>query len=77
MFEIGSTDSLLDLRDKLKAPAIKRIYFNGISFVVVTTLEMSREKLLQRLIDENVSLNYFRDISTSVKRLFEESEDTG
>ncbi len=76
VFEIGCTDNLLDLRDKLKTPGVERIYFNGISFVVVTALEMSGEKLLQRLIDEHVSLNYFRDISTSVKQLFELSGGT-
>ena len=71
MFELGCEEDIVALRKKLQVPGIERIYFDGISCVLITSRSLSREAVLRMLMDKGIEFGYFRDISRSVKQLFE------
>jgi ABC-2 type transport system ATP-binding protein len=47
------------------------ITFNGLSFVVTAPLSISVHAILTRLLARDVTIEYFRDLSHSVKQLFQ------
>ncbi|MEM1320069.1 MAG: ABC transporter ATP-binding protein [Bacteroidota bacterium] len=69
-FELGSELSLVELQKKMKGIATNKIYFNGISYVITTSLDLEYEALIQQLIQREIPFYYFRDISKSIKQLF-------
>ncbi len=71
LFELGCEADLDTIKNTLQEIPHHRVYFNGISYVIRTPLEVSYKDLLYRLLVENIKINYFRDISRSVKGLFE------
>ena len=68
VFELESSVSLKELRDGLPGMSIS---YNGNYFIIRTSSDIDSVKLLRMLIELNVSVKYFRDISGSVKRLFD------
>ena len=46
------------------------IDYNGMHYVVTSDLDITAETILQLLINAGAPLHYFRDISRSSKRLF-------
>lgn len=71
MFEINCAEDVSRLREKLRLPAITRVSFNGMSYIITTGRAVGRDQLLEILREKNVEFTYFRDISRSVKQLFE------
>lgn len=47
-----------------------RVEDSGTAFIVNTPIEVSGELVLQAIIDKKAGITYFRDISTSTKKLF-------
>lgn len=74
MFELDCRDDISELREKLRRPMVERVSYNGMSFVVTTNRQLSREQFLEILKGQKVDFTYFRDISRSVKQLFESGE---
>ena len=56
----------------LDGPEYLNVYHSGVSYVVKTTIDVPPARLMRRLLDANLPLDYFRDISQSTKSLFEE-----
>lgn len=72
-FELNTSATVPEIRTALAGLQTKQIYFNGMSVVVEGGLELSSAKLLERLSMAGITITYFRDISNSVKQLFEQS----
>ena len=70
-FEFNCGLTLDQLKAKFSNFPHKELYHNGISFVLTTELDKGARELLQFLLDQDIALDYFRDISQSVKQLFE------
>lgn len=75
MFEINCPEDISRLREKLRLPEITRISFNGLSYIITTGRAVGRDRLLEILKRRGVEFTYFRDISRSVKQLFETDSD--
>jgi ABC-type multidrug transport system ATPase subunit len=71
-FELGGGFDLETLQHLLDAPEYLSVYHSGVSYVVKTTIDVPAAALMRRLLDANLPLDYFRDISQSTKSLFEE-----
>jgi ABC-2 type transport system ATP-binding protein len=71
-FELGGAVDLARLQRVLAGSGFKRLYHSGVSFVVTTPTSVAAPQLLRLLLDAGVQLDYFRDISHSIKGLFEE-----
>jgi hypothetical protein len=52
-------------------PRFEEPYHNGVSYVIKTGMELDKATLLRRLLDAGIDVTYFRDISRSIKSLFE------
>jgi ABC-2 type transport system ATP-binding protein len=74
IFEVDTSKSIDVLRAALSQKQIGKIYFNGIAFVVETDTTVSSDQFLRILQRAKVPINYFRDVSASVKRLFDHSD---
>ena len=70
-FELNCEISHQALKTKLENFSYQKLYHNGISFVITTNLDIGYKQLLQYLLDNDVEVNYFRNISQSIKQLFE------
>jgi ABC-2 type transport system ATP-binding protein len=70
-YEIGSSLTLDQLRQRLEGAAIESLREEGLSAIIVTRREVDRRQLLQLLLDRDVDVQYFRDNSRSVRRLFD------
>ena len=70
-FELNCDLTLQELKSSLLDLPHEKIYYNGISFVILTPLEVDYKQLLRWLMDREIAFDYFRDISQSVKQLFE------
>ena len=71
-FELGGGFDLETLQRILDGPEYLNVYHSGVSYVVKTTIDVPPARLMRRLLDANLPLDYFRDISQSTKSLFEE-----
>jgi ABC-2 type transport system ATP-binding protein len=69
-YELGSSLSLADLSERLSSSPVTDLHFNGVTFVLKTSLETDYRELLQTLLELGVDVEYFRDISRSTKQLF-------
>jgi ABC-type multidrug transport system ATPase subunit len=72
-YELNCPVELAELGDCLAGLA-KAVDFNGLSFVVTTPIGVDQRAILTRLLERNVQVDYFRDISRSVKQLFSSTE---
>jgi ABC-type multidrug transport system ATPase subunit len=69
-FEIGAACDLEMLREHLKDLGIRQISHTGVAYLLRTSLDVTGKTLLARLLQNGVQVDYFRDISRSVKQLF-------
>jgi len=69
-FELDCSLDLHVLRERLQGFPYHRLYHNGLSYVITTPLHLGYRELLQRLLAAEVEIEYFRDISRSIKQLF-------
>ena len=69
-FELDCPLDLHVLRERLQGFPYQRLYHNGLSYVITTPLHIGYRELLQRLLAAEVEIEYFRDISRSIKQLF-------
>jgi ABC-2 type transport system ATP-binding protein len=72
-YEINCEAALDTVKQAIDGPEILKVTFNGLSIVIETKVDLTREDLLQRLISGDLGLTYFRDLSNSVKQLFEQT----
>ena len=70
LYELDADVTEQDLRRVLPAALGYEVTHNGICFVVRVRDDVSPKAFLARLSEHGVVPNYFRDISTSVKRFF-------
>jgi len=70
-FEFNGPFTLAELREKLADFPHRELYYNGMSFVVKTELSTDQATFLQYLLDKEIPFSYFRDVSQSVKQLFD------
>ena len=70
-FELGCNAPLNTIDEALQDIPNSKVYHNGVCYVINTPLEINYRELLYRLLVEGIEIEYFRDISRSVKRLFE------
>jgi ABC-2 type transport system ATP-binding protein len=73
-FELDSPLDLKALEERLKDIA-DTIYFNGVSYVITTAVGVDRSTFLNTLLEKDVEIDYFRDISRSIKQLFSKASD--
>ena len=71
VFELGSSLDLLTLRHRLKDARFTDVYYNGVNYVLQTTYETTYREVLEHLLEKQIDILYFRDISRSTKRLFD------
>ncbi|MEM1215587.1 MAG: ABC transporter ATP-binding protein [Bacteroidota bacterium] len=70
-FELDCDLTLAELKAKLADFSYQKLYHNGVCYVVTTDLAITHVELLQHLLRQQVNLIYYRNISQSVKKLFE------
>lgn len=70
-FEIGTQCDLDRLRESLKDLGCRQISHTGVAYLIDMPLEVSGRALLSRLLEAGVQVDYFRDISRSIKQLFQ------
>ncbi|MCI5119793.1 MAG: ABC transporter ATP-binding protein [Candidatus Electrothrix sp. AUS4] len=61
------------LREHLRQLSPQEIRHSGIAHIVTLPLSVTGNRLLQHLLDRGVEIRYFRDISCSIKPLFDET----
>jgi ABC-2 type transport system ATP-binding protein len=70
-FELTGNIELADLEAVFKGPEYHSIYYNGVAFVVTTDRSVTAPMMLRRLLERDVPITYFRDISRSAKSLIQ------
>jgi ABC-2 type transport system ATP-binding protein len=73
VFELGTSLTGEELRQRLDDPGVLSIAHNGMAYVIKTDRTLAPGEFLARLLGLGVSIGYFRDISHSVKQLFEDA----
>ncbi|MDF1698585.1 MAG: ABC transporter ATP-binding protein [Saprospiraceae bacterium] len=69
-FELECNNSLGDLRDALSEVPSISIFHNGLYCLINASLDVSSQDILQKLIANNIEVDYFRNISQSIKYMF-------
>lgn len=69
-FEIQSNLSKRELNDILSNLKIADIIYNGLHYQIIADRSIQSNDLIKQLLANQVKLTYFRDISTSTKKLF-------
>ena len=70
-FELDCALDAKTLKDKLSDIQVLDIHHNGVSYVITTPLDVDYKTVLKSLMAQGVDFDYFRNISQSVKRLFD------
>ncbi|MBL8481770.1 MAG: ATP-binding cassette domain-containing protein, partial [Rhodocyclaceae bacterium] len=70
-FELGSALGLVELRHRLEGTGVLEVREEGGIFLLRTPRAMDHRTLLAQLMERGVDVAYFRDNSSSVRRLFE------
>lgn len=71
VYELGCDLDLSELRARLRDANVLRVAFDGISKVIYTHRALGRTEMIRLLLDRDIDIRYFRDISRSVKQLFD------
>lgn len=71
VFEVGSKCGLYELQRALSDKKIRRVDSDGMNFQVQTERDLSGNELLFQLTSKEIPVTYFRDISSSVRYLFD------
>lgn len=72
-FEMNVNASVPEIKAALAHLPVNQIYFNGLSFVLEGGLELTSGDVLNALSAAKIEISYFRDLSRSVKQLFEQT----
>jgi ABC-type multidrug transport system ATPase subunit len=70
-FELGCPLTEKELRQVLADFPVEHLYYSGLSFVVTTPRSVPGNDLVRALDAKGVEIAYFRDISGSIKQLFD------
>ena len=71
VFELGTKMDMAALQARLPMHDILAINYNGLSYVIKTSPALTPRTFLTVLLEQEVRIDYFRDISHSIKQLFE------
>lgn len=71
LYELGAEVDAIQLRQVLEGLLVGEPQHNGVSHVLRTPREVETRHMLQRLLERGIDVRYFRDISRSIKSLFE------
>ena len=71
-FELAGDIELDDLRAALAGLTYQSLYYNGVAFVLTTATDVTPHVVLRRLLERNLPIQYFRDISRSSKSLLQD-----
>ena len=69
-FEFRCNFTITELKTLLMGLDYKTLNYNGISFVITTPLKIGSKKILKYFIERDIEIEYFRNISHSIKQLF-------
>lgn len=69
-FEIFADIDYDTFVSRLEGLDIRAVEDNGLNFVLTTPLHISSHKVMEVLVRQQIPVTYFRDISTSTKKLF-------
>lgn len=75
VFELGCPDGLSKLERTLSNKKVRRVFSDGLHFQVQTDPDYDGNELLFQLTSHGIDVTYFRDISRSVRHLFEKEAD--
>ena len=75
-FELSGDFEMAGLEQALADTPYHSIYYSGVSFVLTTSTAVMAPEVLQRLLDANIRVTYFRDISRSAKSLLQDDGET-
>lgn len=76
VFELGTPLSTASLQVALRhLVGGSTVHHDGMAHIITTDLPITRELLLEHLLREKVPVEYFRDVSGSIKRLFDDDRD--
>lgn len=70
-FELGTSLDLAQLRQRLEGTGVTEVREEAMNFILTTAQSVDRNQLLCALIERGVDVEYFRDNSRSVRRLFQ------
>lgn len=70
-YEIDGDFNLKDLKLVLGSIPSAKVSHNGIHYVIEAPLDLTYQDLMKKATEADLAVDYFRDISRSVKRLFE------
>lgn len=70
-FEIGGNFTITDLENRLSALDGIKIIDSGTVFIINTPLSVDSNQLLRIISQQQIPINYFRDISKSTRQLFQ------
>lgn len=70
-FELGTPLSAAELRQRLEDTGVTDVREEAMTFILTTAQGMDRRQLLETLLARGVDVEYFRDNSRSVRRLFQ------
>jgi ABC-2 type transport system ATP-binding protein len=68
-FELAGDVHLRDLQSVFSGSEYRSVYYSGVSFVLTTSVNVTPETVFRRIIEANLRVTYFRDISRSAKSL--------
>jgi ABC-type multidrug transport system ATPase subunit len=71
VYELGTATDAAQIRRALEGPAFLSLRFDGMSYVITTNRQVDAGQMLEQLLQAQIDIGYFRDVSRSTKRLFE------
>ena len=70
-YELGTPSNAEVLNDLFGDPRFGEPFHNGVSYVIKTSTEVAAYAVLQKLLAAGIEVTYFRDVSRSIKSLFQ------
>jgi ABC-2 type transport system ATP-binding protein len=71
VYELGTSSSPEVLKDLFNDPRHGEPFHNGVSYVLKTGIDVEAATVLRKLVDSGINITYFRDVSRSIKSLFQ------
>ena len=71
VYELTTPASATLLKDLFHDPRYEEPSHDGVSYTIKTGIDVDAHAVLRKLMDAGVEVTYFRDVSRSIKRLFE------
>jgi len=70
-YEIGTSMSVTAVQERLQDSVVSAIRDDGVQLLLTSARGVGPEQVLRLLLERGIPLQYFRDVSRSVSRLFE------